>query len=115
MNLKLPKISLHFLWFDFWIGLFWDRKERILYFCPLPMCVVKIEFRKPCGKIYIGSEEIAEVTNWSFSSGPIKNYSGSITAIYDPEDCMFDEEYLEQLLKEAEEQDISGLRPEELN
>lgn len=35
-------VSVHFLWFDFWVGWFWDRKQRVLYVCPLPMLVVKI-------------------------------------------------------------------------
>lgn len=38
------KVSAHFLWYDAWVGFFWDRQKRILYFCPLPMCVLKFQF-----------------------------------------------------------------------
>lgn len=36
------KITLHFLWFDIWVGVFIDRAKRIVYVCPLPCVVVKI-------------------------------------------------------------------------
>jgi hypothetical protein len=36
-------ISFFFAWYDFWIGWFYDTKKKILYVCPLPMCVIKIE------------------------------------------------------------------------
>lgn len=37
-----PKIQLKFLWYDMWIGAFYDRIRRVLYICPLPMVVIKI-------------------------------------------------------------------------
>ncbi len=36
------RIQLKFLWYDFWVGAYFDREKRTLYICPLPMCVVKI-------------------------------------------------------------------------
>jgi hypothetical protein len=36
------KIRFSFLWYDFWIGAFYDRTSKVLYICPLPMCVIKI-------------------------------------------------------------------------
>lgn len=40
------KISFQFLWYDAWIGVFFDRKEKTWYICPLPCCVIKIEPKK---------------------------------------------------------------------
>lgn len=39
------KLSLHLLWFDFWVGLFWDRAKRTLHFCPLPCVVFRLQLR----------------------------------------------------------------------
>lgn len=36
------KIRLQFLWYDFWVGVFYDRKKRIIYICPFPMVVISI-------------------------------------------------------------------------
>ena len=42
------KAKLMFAWYDFWVGLFWDSKKRMLYFFPIPMfgIVLKFEPRK---------------------------------------------------------------------
>lgn len=37
------KITPMFAWYDFWIGLFWDQKKRVLYVFPVPMFGVKVE------------------------------------------------------------------------
>lgn len=39
-------VSFHFLWFDFWVGAYWDRAKKTIYICPLPTLVVKMEFGK---------------------------------------------------------------------
>lgn len=36
------RISFRFLWYDIWIGAYYDRASKTLYLCPLPMCVFKI-------------------------------------------------------------------------
>lgn len=33
------------VWYDFWIGFYWDRDGRILYCCPLPTVVFSFHFR----------------------------------------------------------------------
>jgi len=37
------KISASLLWYDLWVGIFVDRAKRIVYICPLPCVVIKIE------------------------------------------------------------------------
>ncbi len=32
-------------WFDFWIGVYWDRKSRRLYILPIPCIGIVLEFR----------------------------------------------------------------------
>lgn len=48
------KIKLMFKWYDIWIGLYVDRENRALYFCPLPMIVIK--FYREAGAAGRGGE-----------------------------------------------------------
>lgn len=36
------RARVFFRWYDLWIGAFYDRKQRALYICPLPMIGVRI-------------------------------------------------------------------------
>lgn len=36
------KIKVSFAWYDAWIGFYWDRKQKALYVCPVPMIAIKI-------------------------------------------------------------------------
>jgi len=38
------KIKFIFAWFDFWIGIYWDRKSKILYMFPVPCIGFVISF-----------------------------------------------------------------------
>ena len=38
----MKKIRAKFAWYDLWIGAYWDRKERVLYVCPVPMILIAI-------------------------------------------------------------------------
>jgi hypothetical protein len=39
------KITFMFCWFDLWIGAYWNSQTSVLYICPFPMCVIRIERR----------------------------------------------------------------------
>ena len=37
------KIKFIFRWYDFWVGFYFDRKNKVVYFFPIPMFGIKIE------------------------------------------------------------------------
>ena len=37
-------IKLFVAWYDLWIGIYWDRKCKILYILPIPMLGIRIAF-----------------------------------------------------------------------
>lgn len=37
-------VSLHFYWYDLWIGAYISLDNRTVYICPLPCCVIKVRY-----------------------------------------------------------------------
>jgi hypothetical protein len=32
-------VRIFIAWYDFWVGFYYDRRNNVLYFCPLPTIV----------------------------------------------------------------------------
>jgi len=45
------KIKIIFAWYDCWLGFYYDRKNKALYFFPIPMLGLKFQFEKINDKI----------------------------------------------------------------
>jgi len=41
------QLKLIFRWYDFWIGFFWERKRKRLYFFPVPTLGLQIDKLPP--------------------------------------------------------------------
>lgn len=39
------KINFFFRWNDFWVGIYYDEKSRVIYICPIPMFGIKITLK----------------------------------------------------------------------
>lgn len=39
------RVKVMFAWYDFWVGLFWDRSYKRLYCFPIPIIGVCIHFK----------------------------------------------------------------------
>lgn len=44
-------MKLVFAWYDFWVGLYYDRKNRRLYFFPIPMIGIMYQFGNKNGHL----------------------------------------------------------------
>lgn len=44
--MSMPRVRVALLWYDLWIGFYWDRRGKTLYFCPLPALVLELRFSK---------------------------------------------------------------------
>jgi len=44
------KVKFFIAWFDMWIGAYWSKQHKTLYICPLPCCVIALQFIRD-GKI----------------------------------------------------------------
>lgn len=42
----MPIIKVFFAWYDFWIGVYYDRYYQNIYICPLPMICIKVSIKK---------------------------------------------------------------------
>jgi len=40
------RISFVFAWFDFWVGVFYDRPKRRVYIFPVPMLGIRLDLSK---------------------------------------------------------------------
>jgi len=40
------KVKFFFAWYDFWVGFYYSRKDRRLYICPVPCCVLMISWHR---------------------------------------------------------------------
>ncbi len=36
-------MKIKFVWYDFWVGAYWNEQKRKLYICPLPMIVFEFD------------------------------------------------------------------------
>jgi hypothetical protein len=50
------KIRLFFAWWDIWVGFYWDRKRKILYFCPVPCFGLKFIFPRKPPELYLRND-----------------------------------------------------------
>ena len=45
------RLFVGWVWFDLWVGAYWDSKARSLYLCPLPTLVLRIDCATSKGEL----------------------------------------------------------------
>ena len=68
------KVSPLFAWYDFWVGFYWDREQRKLYFLPLPMIGLVFDFEHKAKHADVPVESLT--TKWC-SYPKCKSLTGS--------------------------------------
>ena len=43
------KIRPFFRWYDLWVGVYYDTKNRVIYFCPVPCIGLKVTLEGKSG------------------------------------------------------------------
>ena len=68
-KLPLARVRPLMRWYDFWVGVYWDRKRKYLYLLPIPCFGLVIEMGPPahgegCGTDYRGCEPECPFQVW---------------------------------------------------
>jgi len=50
------KINFFLAWYDFWVGAYFSRKNKIIYICLIPCCVITITLKKKYERTKWGEE-----------------------------------------------------------
>lgn len=87
-------VNVFFAWFDFWIGLYFDRNKKILYLCPFPMLCIsfRIEKVKVCPKCEKPMSKMAHNTGdgWLLHWGCNNENCDSFYIDYNDDDYIFE-------------------------
>lgn len=70
------KINVIFAWFDFWVGIFFDRAKRRVYIFPVPMFGVVIQLPVPPPPPVIRRGDVVRINQPGFA---FDGYIGTVT------------------------------------
>ena len=59
----MKKVSFIFAWFDLWVGLYWDKEKRRLYFLPFPTIGLVFHFKEKESTVRLGDRRVRIMCN----------------------------------------------------